>query len=100
MILYADEVEKWGITQEFINNLIMQYNQANFNEQKKNILKANARQLTAAQNQLMKELESHCAMAEELVIYELPKEAWPEFGIRKGKYVAKGAAKKINQRGV
>ncbi len=68
------------------------FNKANDNEQKKNALKANAQQLTVAQEQLMEELESNSAMAKKLVRFELPKETWPGFGFRKGDYAEKSTA--------
>ena len=95
MKVYGDKLEKWGITPEFINNITTLYNQANVEEQQKNILKANARQLTAAHNQLMRELESHCALVKKLVRLVLPKETWLEFGFRKGEYAVKHTAKTV-----
>ncbi len=92
MTAYADKLEKWGITQEYITNMNTLYNKANDNEQKKNALKANAQQLTVAQDQLMEELESNCAMVKKLVRFELPKETWPGFGFRKGEYAEKNTA--------
>ena len=92
MTAYADQLEKWGITQEFITNMTNLYTQANDNEQKKNAIKASAQQLTTAQDQLMEELESNCAMVKKLVRFELPKEYWPEFGFRKGEFAAKVTA--------
>ena len=90
MTAYADKLEKWGITQEFITNMTTLYNQASENEQKKNALKASTQQLTVAQDGVMEELENSCAMVKKLVRFELPKETWPEFGFRQGEYAEKG----------
>ncbi len=92
MTANADKLEKWGITQQFITNQTALYNQASENEQKKNALKANTQQLTVAQDKLMEELESNCAIVKKLVRFELPKECWPEFGFRKGEYAEKETA--------
>ena len=90
MTANGDKLEKWGITEEFITEMNSLYNQASANEQKKNALKASIQQLTVAQDQIMDELESNCAMVKKLVRFELPKETWPEFGFRKGEYATKG----------
>ena len=92
MTANADKLEKWGITQQFITNMTTLYNQASENEQKKNALKASTQQLTVAQDQVMGELESNCAMVKKLVRFELPKEYWPEFGFRQGEYAEKGTS--------
>jgi hypothetical protein len=92
MVAYVDKLEKWGITQEFITNMTTLYNEASANEQQKNALKASTQQLTIAQDQLMEELESNCAMVKKLVRFELPKEIWPEFGFREGEYAEKSTA--------
>lgn len=85
MTVYGDKLEKWGIPQELIILMATLYNQVNVYQQKKNILKRSARQITAAQKQLLEELESYCAKIKELVCPELPKETWPEFGYGKGR---------------
>ncbi len=92
MTANGDKLEKWGITQQFVTNITALYNQAIENEQKKNVLKANTQQLTVAQDQLLDELESNCAIVKKLVRFELPKECWPEFGFRKGEYAEKETA--------
>ncbi len=92
MALLGDKLEKWGISQELMNKITMLYNQATINEQKKKILKDSARQLTAAQNQLLKDLESYCTLVREWVRFEFPQETWPEFGFRKGEYAVKRTA--------
>ena len=89
MTSYGDMLEKWGITKEFIAQQNTLYNQACENEQKKNDLKADAQQLTAGQEQLMKELESNCAFVKKLARFQLSKEYWPAFGFRQGEYRAK-----------
>ncbi len=89
---FGGQIGEMGITQELMNKMTTLYNQAIENEQKKNILKDSARQLTAAQNQLLKELESLSALIREWVRFELPQETWPKFGFRKGEYAVKRTA--------
>lgn len=82
MTVYGDKLEQWGIPQEMITLMATLYNQVNVYQQKKNVLKRSARQITVAQKQLLEELESYCIKIKELVCSELPKGTWPEYWIR------------------
>ena len=91
MEAYADSLQKWGITTEFITEMKTQYDQVNENEQKRNSLKSSAQQLTVSQDELMAALENKAGMVKKIVRYELSKECWPEFGFREGEWAAQTA---------
>jgi hypothetical protein len=85
----TDQLGKWGITPEFLAKITDLQDQASQLESKRNALNASAQEATAAQEQIMAELNKQCSVAKKLVRIALPEEAWPAFGFRAGEYASK-----------
>lgn len=86
----GEEMLKWGIGQEFVEELTGLFNLANQQEKERNELKAQSRRATTAQAETVAKMNHKRSIAKKLIKIALPPEEWPAFGFRAGEYAAKG----------
>lgn len=83
------EMAKWGIDQEFVEELTGLFNLANELEKERNELKAQTRRATTTQAETVAKMNQKRSIAKKLIRIALPPEEWPAFGFRAGEYAAK-----------
>ena len=93
---YGDDVTQLGITKDLVTKLTDLYTQAGQLEQKKNDLKADARETTASQEETMDELNRQCSLARKSIRVNLPEEKWPAFGFRAGQFAVDKESEPVN----
>ncbi len=83
---HTGQFSKYGATPEFLNQLTGIYAAVNQIQKQRRAIKKTSLEATAAKNHSLKEAEKLCGKARKWIRLELPADAWPEFGFKKGEY--------------
>ena len=78
------QFSKYGATPEFLKQLTGIYEEVNQIQKQRRAIKKTSIAATAAKNRSLKEAEKLCGKARKWIRLELPADAWPEFGFKKG----------------
>ena len=83
---HTGQFSKYGATPEFQNRITRLYEEVNTIQKQRQAIKKTSLEATAAKNHSLKEAEKLCGKARKWIRLELPADAWPEFGFKKGEY--------------
>ena len=83
---HHQEFAKYGASPEFLNDLSQLYEKVHQIQKRRKAIKKSSISATAAKDLELKEAEKLCNAARKWVRRELPADAWPEFGFKKGEY--------------